>query len=98
MTKKSLLNKLKTIRVVYIAGICLFAIDFIKDFIYGDKSPFSGFTVGDAGALAFAICIVLLLEVVYWVCRHYIEANMDDCCGDPTCGCNKSLKLKSNGK
>lgn len=90
MTKKSLLNKLKTIRVVYIVGICLFATDFVKDFIYGAQSPLNGFTAGDAGALAFAICIVLLMEVVYGVCKHYIEKNMGECCDGGECKCKKS--------
>lgn len=92
MTKKSLLNKLKWIRILYIVGLCLVFIDVARDFIYEAQSPFSDFTIGDAGILALLICLWHLLEVVYWVCKHYIEKNMGECCDSGECKCNKSQK------
>lgn len=90
MTKKSLLGKLKRLRFVYSAGILMIVIDGVRNFIYEPKSPFSDFTLGDAGLIALAICVLGLSEVVYWVCRHYVENNMKDCCTDGKCMCNKS--------
>ena len=90
MTKKSLLGKLKIVRLFYIAGLCLLVMDFARDFIYGSESPFADFTMEDAGALSIIMCICYLLEVVYLVCKHYIEKNVDECCGLGECKCKKS--------
>ena len=90
MTKKELLSKLKGIRIIYIVGICLLLIDLFRDMIYQDKSPFSDFTIGDGGAFALMMSLWFLMEVIYSICKHYVQRNMGECCGDGGCRCNKS--------
>ena len=89
MTKKELLNKLKGIRIIYFVGLCLLIIDLFRDMIYLDKSPFSDFTIGDGGIFALIMSLWFLMEVIYCVCKHYIEKNMGACCNGGECKCKK---------
>ena len=89
MTKKELLSKLKGIRIIYIVGICLLMIDLFRNVIYLDKSPLSDFTIGDAGIFSLMMSLWFLMEVIYSICKHYVEKNIKECCGVGECKCGK---------